>query len=218
VASPSSTVKGTLLRTSGPVRPARAGPCSAGRRETRLSGQGDRRRAAPAFVPLPAPAGGVGKTRLAREALGRAEEQRAATTWVVATPRPALQFPFGPFRPPSSRHSSSHRQSTGASPSDRRRKLARPKAEKGDSWSVSTTAHLLDEASACPHLSACLQRRLLRPRPPRDPARATPGLGLLRSGRTGLAERLEVAGTLGGSVADELVSPGTRRGRWTGQR
>jgi hypothetical protein len=39
---------------------------------------------------------GVGKTRLAREAIGRAEEAGSATTWVVAT-RAGASVPFGPF-------------------------------------------------------------------------------------------------------------------------
>jgi hypothetical protein len=41
-------------------------------------------------------AAGMGKTRLAREAIGRAEEQGAATAWVVAT-RAGASIPFGPF-------------------------------------------------------------------------------------------------------------------------
>src|SRR5438105_2050639 len=41
-------------------------------------------------------AAGVGKTRLASEAIGRAEGQGAATTWVVAT-RASASIPFGPF-------------------------------------------------------------------------------------------------------------------------
>src|SRR2546427_3083967 len=39
---------------------------------------------------------GVGKTRLAREAIGRAKESGSVTAWVVAT-RANASIPFGPF-------------------------------------------------------------------------------------------------------------------------
>ncbi|HEX9316118.1 MAG TPA: ATP-binding protein, partial [Actinomycetota bacterium] len=90
-------------------------------------------------------ASGVGKTRLAREALGRAEAAGSATMWVVAT-RAGASIPLGPF---------AHLVPETLPPSTSRLELLLRIAEELSNRAGGRRvvvgiddAHLLDEASA----------------------------------------------------------------------
>ena len=90
-------------------------------------------------------ASGVGKTRLAREALGRAEAAGSATMWVVAT-RAGASIPLGPF---------AHLVPETLPPSTSRLELLLRIAEELSSRAGGRRvvvgiddAHLLDDASA----------------------------------------------------------------------
>jgi predicted ATPase len=141
VASSSSNFKGTPLRT--PVGSAPQGWPLLGR-DAELGYLAKAIAAGQPGVVLAGPAG-VGKTRLAREALGRAEEQRAATTWVVAT-RAGASIPFGPFA-----HLLPDTLPPTASRLDLLHQIAEELARRSRGGRLVVgvdDAHLLDEASA----------------------------------------------------------------------
>jgi hypothetical protein len=142
----------------------------------------------------------VGKTRLAREAIARAEREGATTSWVVAS-RANASIPFGPF---------AHLLPESLPPATSRLELLSRIAEELSSRTRGgrlvigiDDAHLLDEASAVLVHQLASSRGFFVLATTRSGEAAPDSVTALW--KDGLAERLEVK-ALSEGVVGELVS------------